>query len=32
MNIIITGPLGHIRSALIEKLTKIKNLKKVITF
>lgn len=29
MNIIITGPLGHIGSALIEKLTKIKNLKKV---
>tara|TARA_Y100000591_G_C21836817_1_gene703054 strand:- start:199 stop:1125 length:927 start_codon:yes stop_codon:yes gene_type:complete len=29
MNIIITGPLGHIGSALLEKLTKIKNLKKV---
>ena len=29
MNIIITGPLGHIGSALLEKLPKIKNLKKV---
>jgi len=29
MNIIITGPLGHIGSSLIEKLPKIKNLKKV---